>query len=480
MKKIFRITAIILILTLCAAYIPPMGNAEVLASSTQQSKGAASKKKKISLNKKKATIRAHQTIMLKLKNAKKKKVKWSSSNKKVATVSKKGKVRALKKGKVTITAKYKGKKYKCKIKVKKAVKSVNGSTLLQSEYLLDKLYNKKNIIISAASLNMALGMVANGAVSNAKKDLEKYLGKPLDEYNQYSLKLMNRAAKDSMLTLANGVWYRDDYNIKPFFNDAVKKYYNAEVKKAPLDNSTVQEINQWASNNTEGMIQEIIKEIPEETAVVLTNALLFKGEWTVPFEANYTRKENFTKFDGKKVKVDMMHTDEYAYYENDYAVGFEKTYGKKEKYSFIAILPKIEGEFKLSNLELESFLKSKTGKYKVNISMPKFTYDWEDNGALTAVLKTSGIQSIFDWTANPLGNMLQTSESVYATDISQACKIIVDEKGTKAAAVTSVSCKATSYIPEPSKTVSLDRPFGYIIMDNTTKDVLFMGKVVTP
>ena len=108
MKKIIRITAVVIMMTLCITSIQP-----VVANAG--TKKVTTTKKKIKLIKKKATMIVKQKLQLKLKNAKAKKVKWSSSNKKVATV-KKGLVKAKKKGKATITAKYKGKKNHCKKK----------------------------------------------------------------------------------------------------------------------------------------------------------------------------------------------------------------------------------------------------------------------------------------------------------------------------------------------------------------------------
>lgn len=484
MKKFMRSIAIIMIIAISITSTGVLsGNCKqvVLAKTTA--------KKKIKLNKKKATMRVGKTLKLKLKNAKAKKVKWKSSNKKVATVSKKGVVKALKKGKVTITAKYKGKKYKCKIKINKTVKrsakTINGYSINQAEYLIDNLYDGKNIIVSPASLNMVLGMAANGATGTAKKDLETYLGKNISEYNKYATKIMQRSKTDKMLTMANGVWYKQGMTINPTFNNAVVKNYNAVVKQTPMDQTTVDEVNQWASDNTDEMIKKVIEQIPDYTVSLLANALLFKGEWTRPFEAEDTYNDKFTKLNGKKVSVKMMHNTEGIYYENDYATGFEKTYGDNKEYSFIAILPKVKGEFNLSNLNIESFLKSKTDKYDVKISMPKFTYSWNSASnkvTLNDVLQKTGIKSIYDYRINPLGNILQTSASVYASDITQSCKIIVDEEGTKAAAVTIVVIKVTSALvkPTPVKKVDLNRPFGYIIMDNTTNEVLFMGKVIDP
>lgn len=478
MKKVINKIAILMVLVLSISLFGGTYTYENVKAKTETNK------KKVKLNKKKATLRVGESITLKLKRAKAKKVKWSSSKPKVAKVTKKGVVKALKKGTTTITAKYKGNKYKCKIKVKKAInqagKNVDIATLNQSEYLIDQLYDNKNIIVSPTSLNMVVGMASNGTTGNVKADCETYLGKSVQDYNEHALQLMNRAKSDEMLSIANGIWYDQKAAINTIFRDTVTNKYNAQIKASPLDETTVTEINQWASENTDGMIKQVLQEIPEPTVAILANALLFDGKWTTPFKNINTYKEEFTKLNGEVIKVDMMHSSENIYYENEYAIGFEKTYGDNREYSFIAILPKEEGDFSMSDLDIEGFLKTKTKEYSVKISVPKFSYSW--NSSLNSALITTSLKSIYNEQLNPLGNMLDIAESVFVADISQTCKIIVDEEGTKAAAVTTMVAYATSYIPDPNeiKYVDLDRTFGYIIVDNVTNEVLFMGKVVEP
>lgn len=480
MKKIMRRLAVILVLALSVTAIgamPGNGKEVVVAKTT---------KKKIKLNKKKATIRAGKTLKLKLKNAKAKKVKWRSTNKKVATVSKKGKVRARKKGKTTIIAKYKGKKYKCRITVKKAKAVENKkpsitdtTTLKQAIYLADSLYDKKNIIVSPTSLNMALGMAANGASPDALKALEEYLGKNITQYNKFSQTLMNRAKTDDMLTLANGVWYKELYTINPIFSNAITKYYSGEIKAAPLDNTTVNDINKWAYDNTEGMIPKVIDSLEDDTAAVLANALLFKGEWTSPFEAYDTYTGKFTTASGTKVDAKLMNGEVSTYFENDYATGFEKDYGKNAEYSFIAILPKAKGDFKLADMDVEGFLATKTTEYDVNIQIPKFTYSWNDS--LKDVLEKTNLKVIFEKEKSPMRNLFSDfAGRVWISDIYQSCKVVMDEEGTEAAAVTTIIAKCESALVSTKeiKTVKLDRPFAYIIKDNTTGEVMFMGKVI--
>lgn len=451
------------------------------------------KYKKIHLNKKSANLFVGSTVKLKLNGAKAKKVTWKSANKKIAVVSKKGIVRAKKEGKTTITATYNGKKYKCKVTVKKkepqlSADQMNGSDILQSAYMLDRFNSNKNTIYSPLSLNITLGMVANGASDSVRQDLENYIGKNTNDYNKEIQNLMESSKNDEMLHLANGVWYKDVYAINSDFNDVLKNYYAASIKASPFDSTTVNDINHWADDNSDGMIKEMIKELDPYASVVLGNVLLFNGKWTSPFENYDIKKRAFTKTDGTTVNVDLMSARESIYYENAYATGFEKTYGENKEYSFIGILPKKTGKFTLSGLDIEGLLQTKTDRYKVDIQLPKFTYSLntaELKPDLTEILKGTSINSMFMASKNPICNMLimPPNNSAYVSDVVQSCKIVVDAEGTKAAAVTVVIVKETSSIvtaPELTKKVILDRPFAYIIKDNHTGSVLFMGKVLDP
>ncbi|MCR5737504.1 MAG: serpin family protein [Eubacterium sp.] len=446
---------------------------------------------KIKLNYKKKTIRVGQKVTLKLKHAKAKKVKWKSSNKKIATV-KKGVVKGKRKGRVTITAKYRGKKYKAKIRIIKGKYiiskddcwvDVSDTSIKQAQKMVDEMDQAKNIIVSPTSLNVVLGMVVNGADTKVQKEIETYLGKTKEEYNQEILKFMNRTGKETALNVHNSFWYKNLYQVQPDLENVLKNSYLSENQGIQMIQDDVKTINQWVSDKTDKMIPTILDGITADTVAIFINAILFKGEWTVPFEANNTYANTFTQFDGTKKKIPMMHGEESIYYENKKAIGFEKTYGKNKEYSFIAMLPKKEGAFTVKSLNPESFLQSRTDRYRVNVEMPKFTYDWSDEGVLNDYLKANGLPTMFDATVNPLGKIfVNCPENVYVSDVIQKCKIIVDEEGTKAAAVTAVIAKATAML-HPSvkrKTVKLNRPFAYMIVDNQSGEILFMGKMIQP
>lgn len=455
-------------------------------------------------NKKKvaATIRVNQTLKVRVKGKKVKKVKWKTSNKKIATISKKGIVRGKKPGKVTISAKVKKKVYKCKIKIKKAKKEkklsfldVNGSMLNQGIYLTDALYEKKNILVSPMSLNMTLGMVANGTVGdispkagpgtaapdvyiNPKWEVEQYLGKTTEEYNQYALDKMNDIKKDNVLKMANAVWYREDLDISREFTEKIQKNYYASVKKAPFNQKTLDEINGWAKENTDGMIDKILNEIDEYASTYILNALLFNGKWTDEIKPNDVSNEKFTKINGKKINVKMMKDEQDSYYENDYAIAFEKTYEKDQRYSFIGILPKEKGEFRLEELDIEGLLKKKK-QGKAIVKFPKFSYKW--NGKMKKALYSTSLNKLFIGGYDPLRIMFpELVENTYVDEILQSCKIEVDEKGTKAAAVTVVITKTAGFVITKNKEITLNRPFAYLIRDNNTGEILFVGKVVDP
>ena len=158
-------------------------------------------KKSVTISKSKKTLKEGETFKLQLKKKKKAlSVKWKSTKKKVAKVNKKGVVTAVKKGKATIYATYKGKKYKCVVTVKKKEAKPTGSNLSLSISLMDAMKVEGNELFSPVSLNLALGMVANSTEGNIRQDLENYLGCGVTAYNQRAANFM-AATRKQMLFL---------------------------------------------------------------------------------------------------------------------------------------------------------------------------------------------------------------------------------------------------------------------------------------
>lgn len=338
--------------------------------------------------------------------------------------------------------------------------------------LVDHLYKDTNIMVSPLSIYMALGMAANGADNNTLLEFENFFGCSLEELNELSRKVIN--ADSQILSIANGIWVKDNPSIKLKENyiETIKEFYNGEIQLSNMDLTTVNEINDFIKTNTNNMIPGLINELPDSIVSVLVNALYFEALWIQPYEEWQVEEGKFDK----KFDVKYLIETGNSYMENDKAIGFKKYY--KDGYSFIAILPKDNGEFNLYDLDINSLIESECFNYDVNTMIPKFEFEWDSN--LNEVLNKMGVIEAFDATNADFSNMFESSDDIYISDVIHKTKIELSESGTKAAAVTVIMMDGNSMIMELPETrdVFLDRPFAFIIMDEENEIPLFIGKVI--
>ena len=366
----------------------------------------------------------------------------------------------------------------------------------------------KNLLISPVSVSLALGMTMNGAKGETLEEMQKVLGSDLtaEKLNQYyagwSYQLlqpnlitvwdcdevgnMKRVDVESTpITLANAIWFRDDermIHVPDLFLQTTADYYKAGAFKAPFDDTTVADINGWCDENTHHMIPSVIDYLPEDAVMVLANALTFEDMWAEQYEDYQVRDDIFNAANGTKRDVEMMSGSEGIYLNDGQATGFVKYY-RDPRYSFAAVLPN-EGvsldEYiaSLDGEKLQNLLNTK--EYcEVNTKMPKFEFDYELN--MNDTLKALGMPTAFlpgiaDFTGlNDLEGM-----PTWIGKVIHKTHIDLSESGTKAAAVTAVIMEAGCAIepdkPEP-KEVTLDRPFLFMIVDNTTELPIFIGTV---
>lgn len=358
----------------------------------------------------------------------------------------------------------------------------------------------KNMLISPYSIAMALGMTANGAKEETLAEMEKVLGGDLklSDLNESYLKILLDAASrkewKDQLSIANSIWYHQNpERIKvpeQFLNDTVNYYHASAYAAKDFDKPVIQDINAWVSENTRGMISKILDEPKspydyDNIVMILVNALAFEADWSVKFRHDQVHPGKFTLQDGSKFETDMMYCDESTYFESDKAVGFKKYYDG-HKYSYIAMLPNEDitvGEYIASfdSEELTKFLGSATDQYEVNISMPKYTYDFD--ASLKEPLKNMGMPTAFDDSKADFTGLdaSGTTERTYISNVIHKTHIKVDETGTKAGAVTAViMAKATSVGPQFNKNVNLNRPFLYMIYDEEAQLPIFIGTVMQP
>lgn len=339
----------------------------------------------------------------------------------------------------------------------------------------DSCTQNQNAMLSPLSLDLALGMAGNGASETTRKEISGYLGQEISGFNRYAKQY---ASNSSALKSANSIWATSQkgYPLSKDFKQLVKKYYGAEFNKVDFgDEKTVGKINGWISRRTEKMIPSVLDKTDDSMKMILVNALYFGSDWDVPFESAGTSKVPFHSADGNESKVDMMHQELSGYFENDAAIGFEKSYQNGE-YSFVAVLPKKEGDFQLKDLQIKKLLKDKKSGTAF-VGLPRFKFSYQTD--LTNVLRKNGISEAFDSENGRFDRLFANGKSMYISNVIQATKIRVDEKGTEAAAATVIVAKETCAIQtEEPKEIILDRPFAFLIMDNKTKTPLFVGKVV--
>ena len=345
----------------------------------------------------------------------------------------------------------------------------------------------ENTLISPLSVLYALAMTANGADGETLTQMEQVLGMDVDNLNSYMLAYLDLLpeSKDYKMSLANSIWFKDDPNftVEQSFLQTNADYYGAGAYKAAFDEGTRNDINNWVKEHTDGMIPEIIDEIPDEAIMYLVNALAFDAKWADEYEEHQIREGRFTMEDGTRQDVDMMHSEEYTYLEDEMATGFIKYY-KDRKYAFVAMLPN-EG------VSVSQYVDSLTGEHlrellnnpqdlTVFASIPKFETEYDIE--MSEVLQEMGMTDAFDWRVadfSRLGAYNVDGMNICINRVLHKTFISVSEQGTRAGAATAVEMVAEGAMEIVEfKEVVLDRPFVYMLIDCETNLPFFIGTMM--
>lgn len=474
--------------------------------------GAAVSKPRVTT---KLTLTEGSTGKIKVSGKYIKSVKYKPDKKKIVSVNAKGKVKAKKAGscRVWVTVKYKKKKtakkavtkkYKCRVVVKKkkvkvtvpAYEPSSEFTKQTADFSVKLLQNAagakvaegKNALLSPESVICALAMTANGAGGNTLTEFEKVLCGDVSraEYDNtlYALNANLMSSEKVKFNLANSIWLRKGINVKEDFIGKNQSLFDAEIREVPFNNETLKEINSWVKKKTNGMIEKILDGMPRDVVVALINSLTFEGRWSNPYrEYSIQKNQTFTDANGNQDKAVMLCGTEHGYMEDDKATGFVKYY-EGEDFAFVALRPNdgVTVSDYLSDLSGEKFLNLyNTSKAPNNIlvhtKMPEFSYD--DDVNLNSSLQAMGLLDAFSPEKADFTNMVKPIKgaNVYISDVLHKTHIELDRNGTKAAAVTAVIAKASSAMPGQTKTVYLDKPFLYAIVEAKTGVPIFMGVV---
>jgi len=337
---------------------------------------------------------------------------------------------------------------------------------------------KENVLVSPLSVILALYMTANGADGETKKQMLEVLGEDLNDYlKAYQVKLPQ--GEGYKMHIANSIWLRNDASlkVKDTFLNTNETFFNAGVYKAPFNETTCKEINEWVKEHTDGMIKNMLDEIPADAMLYLINALCFDAEWeSIYKESSVIEGQTFTKEDGTKQKMTLMYSEESTYLEDEWATGFMKYY-KDRKYAFVALLPKegVTVQEYAEYLNEENFhkLMSEAKTTTVSAALPKFEMEYDI--LLNDVLMQMGMREAFSPSSADFSEMATcTDGNLYISRVLHKTFIAVDEKGTKAGASTVVEMSKNTAVM-PTYTVRLDRPFVYLLIDCETNQPFFIG-----
>ena len=349
--------------------------------------------------------------------------------------------------------------------------------------------NDDNLMISPLSISLALAMAYNGADHETKKDFEKVLhlnGLSVEEINQSYQNLINALLSVDpkvIMEIANSIWYRDTFSVEDNFLSVNKTYYDAEVSGLNFtDPASVDIINQWVSDKTHEKIEKIVDQINPLDMMFLINAIYFKGTWKYEFDENDTHEAPFYDEKGNFLNnVQMMMIEgDFNYTSNDFSHAIELPYGQGN-YSIIVMLPQsgVSIDSLVNNMNDDNWKIWMEGFYNrpdFDVFLPKFKFEFKKE--LKEVLAQLGMEIAFDPNGGADFSKINPSVYLYISSVKHKTFIEVNEKGTEAAAVTSVTVGTNSI--GPSNEFRADHPFVFVIREKTTGAIMFMGKVGEP
>ena len=354
----------------------------------------------------------------------------------------------------------------------------------------------ENIFLSPFSISSVFAPVYEGARGDTAKEIGSVFHFPentdtlREEYREINEEI-NTGDPNYELSIANALWVENTYPFLESYINTTKEYYSANTTALDFKNHLEESrltINSWAMEKTEDRIQELVPAgmIDIYTRLVVTNAIFFKGIWAKKFDENNTITANFTTASGEIVKVPMMQkTAAYGYAETDELQSVKLPYENEtgNKLSMIIILPK---ENDLHSVEETLYFKKireiedSMGSETVRLSLPKFKF--ETDYMFSGTLKNMGVVTAFSDEDADFSGMDGTGE-LYVREVVHKAFVEVNEEGTEAAAATAVVVNTVAPPPGYSSSVytfNADHPFIFLIEDDETGNILFIGRVSNP
>jgi serine protease inhibitor len=346
----------------------------------------------------------------------------------------------------------------------------------------------KNTFMSPTSIAQAMQMVTAGADGNTLAELNKVMyieGKPLNAANRGLIAELNNRSGVT-LNVANSYWAAEGrLELADDYIAAIRNDFGGEIRNVSFsDPQTRLIINKWVAERTNDLIKNLIQDLSPQTISVLVNAIYFKGDWTKPFKEEDTKDAQFRMAGGATKDVRMMsRTESMRYGEHEGNQIIMLPYGPDETAFMMIVLPAEDGNVdKLAQgMTLEHVgawqraARSRPGTLK----LPRFKVSFRDEN-LANHLQQLGVKDAFSVERADFSRMGKSPEGpLFISQVIHEAVVIVDEKGTEAAAATAVVMRAGSAPPVPFN-MTCDRPFLFMIVDQPSSSIMFMGVVHDP
>jgi serpin B len=358
-----------------------------------------------------------------------------------------------------------------------------------------------NLFFSPESISTALAMTYAGARADTAAEMAKTLHFTMPAGRLHPamgalLRDRNAAHDHYRLKEADALWVQTGYSLLPEFIKMNKDNYDADLNHVDFINAieaSLQTINIWVEQRTENKIRGLLQpgSLHLDTRLVLTNAIYFKGDWEERFKKEDTKDEDFRLFATRAIKTPMMHiTRGFNYFDGASFQALEIPYKKKEL-SMIVLLPKaMEGlsafEQSLTPAKMQQLLGQLWPVGTVIVTMPRFKM--EAQFRLKDTLIAMGMKAAFDMKMADFSGVasreaMQRDGNLSISAVIHKAYVDVNEEGTEAAAATAVTVIALAAPPTPPTHPIIfraDHPFMFLIRDNRSGSILFIGRVTNP
>ncbi len=372
---------------------------------------------------------------------------------------------------------------------------VKGENLFAVQLYRQLCTSKKNLFFSPSSISMALAMTYAGAAGDTKAEMAKVLHFDVSAETLHATEktLLERwtttAPKEGIeLVMANRLWGQVGYVFLPRFLRVLQDNYAAELGRLDFERGTTarETINSWVAKQTKNKVTDLVPEgiLSADTRLVLTNAIYFHGTWSKAFDTAQTHDEVFYRTTSDTQKIPMMHREgKFGYQEIDDLKVLELPYGAGE-FSMVVLLPnKTDGladlEAKLNVENLQRWIGGAHCTDKIEVYLPKFRLGARLD--LNKTLQALGMKSAFDAETADFSAMSEDKD-LFISAVMHEAYVDVNEQGTEAAAATGVAMGVTAMPPvkKPVPVFRADHPFIFLIRDNPSGAILFLGRLVDP